>query len=112
MAQGPNERNGSPGRPVRLLTNAGSVLAEVVRQPEATMREIARRCGKTERAVWEVLQSLEDAGFLRRRRQGRRNRYDLDLAAIRRQVDAEAAALFAVAQHSNGHRATVGSARV
>ena len=60
---------------VRFLTSAARVLATVADQPAVTMREIARRCGQTERAIWQQINQLEQAGFLERQREGRRNRY-------------------------------------
>ena len=77
------------GGGVRILTNAARVLATVARQPAATMRDIAQQCGQTERAVWDQLHQLERAGLLSSRREGRRNRYEVDQAAVQRQLFAE-----------------------
>ena len=82
---------------VRFLTSAARVLAAVMKEPGATMRVLARRCGKTERAVWQQLQELERAGLLRRQRQGRRNRYEVDLSAVERQLLVESAPLLGAA---------------
>ena len=78
---------------VLFLTSAARVLAAVVREPGATIRDIALRCGKTERAVWQQLQELERVGLLRRRREGRRNRYEVDLSAVQKQLMSEGAPL-------------------
>ena len=78
---------------VRLLTSAARVLATVADQPAVTMREIARRCGQTERAIWQQLGQLERAGFLKRQREGRRNRYEVDQSAVARQLLVESSAL-------------------
>ncbi|MCH8066937.1 MAG: helix-turn-helix transcriptional regulator [Chloroflexi bacterium] len=78
---------------VRLLTSAARVLATVADQPAVTMREIARRCGQTERAIWQQLGQLERAGFLKRKREGRRNRYEVDQSAVARQLLVESSAL-------------------
>ena len=80
---------------IRFLTSAARVLTTVIREPGATVREIARRCDKTERAVWQQLQELERAGLLRRRREGRRNRYEVDLVAVESQLQVEGAGLLA-----------------
>ncbi len=77
------------GSGVRMLTNAARVLATVAREPAATMRDIAKQCGQTERAVWDQLHQLERAGLLTSRREGRRNRYEIDQAAVQRQLLSE-----------------------
>lgn len=88
------QTDGSAGMTeVRFLSSAARVLAAVVKEPGATMRELARRCDRTERAVWQQLQELERAGLLRRRRHGRRNRYEVDLSAVERQLLVESAPL-------------------
>ena len=81
------------GGQVQFLTNAARVLTTVARDPGATIREIASRVGQTERAVWEQLQKLEGAGLLSRERTGRRNRYQVDQAAVERQLLTEGSAL-------------------
>jgi len=40
--------------------------------------EIAEAAGVTERSAYRILADLADAGYLRRIRAGRRNRYELD----------------------------------
>ena len=81
------------GVDVRFLTSAARVLATVADQPAVTMREIAHRCGQTERAIWQQLGQLERAGFLKRQREGRRNRYEVDQSAVARQLLVESSAL-------------------
>lgn len=58
-----------------FLTNHSHVLLCLVRTPEATMREVADLVGITERAVQRIVADLEEAGYLKRRRVGRRNTY-------------------------------------
>ena len=84
---------GDSDKEVRLFTGAGHVLAAVLSDPGATIRDLARRCDRTERGVWQVLQELQRAGLLRRQRQGRRNLYEVDVQAIGRQLQAESAPL-------------------
>ena len=84
---------------VALLSSTGRVLVEVLRDPNATMREIAHQCGKTERAVWQLLCELERAGLLRRRKHGRRNRYEVNVPALERTLSGEATPLLALASH-------------
>ena len=81
------------GGRVQFLTSAARVLTTVAREPGATIREIATRVGQTERAVWEQLQKLEGAGLLSHERTGRRNRYQVDQAAVERQLLTEGSAL-------------------
>ena len=81
------------GVQVQFLTSAARVLTTVARDPGATIREIASKVGQTERAVWEQLRQLEGAGLLSRERTGRRNRYQIDQAAVERQLLTEGSAL-------------------
>ena len=61
-----------------FLTNHAHVLIAISRDRELRQREIAGLVGITEGAVQRILQELEAAGFLRRERVGRRNRYHID----------------------------------
>lgn len=83
-------RASSPGRPARrgrgasrrdwtLLDNHAHVLVCLAGDPGLRLRDLAVRIGITERAVQELVNDLEREGLLRRRRAGRRNRYELDL---------------------------------
>ena len=58
-----------------FLTNHAHVLLVVRRDPHARLREIADAVGVTDRAVQLILGDLEDAGYLRRTKVGRRNEY-------------------------------------
>jgi len=58
-----------------FLTNHGHVLLAVAAQPEARLRDIADRVGITERAAQLIVSDLVDAGYLTKRRDGRRNSY-------------------------------------
>jgi DNA-binding IclR family transcriptional regulator len=66
-----------------FLTSHGLVLVYIGRYPEATVRQIAAALGITEWTVHKVLRELEETGYVRRHRIGRRNsyhvNYDLDL---------------------------------
>lgn len=59
-----------------FLTNHAHVLIYVARDPGARVREIADAVGITERTAQGILTDLVDAGYLRRTKEGRRNRYD------------------------------------
>jgi DNA-binding IclR family transcriptional regulator len=61
-----------------FMTAHGLALVEVRRNPDVTVRELALQLGLTERHVHRVLSDLAQAGYLRRHRIGRRNRYELD----------------------------------
>jgi DNA-binding MarR family transcriptional regulator len=63
------------GRGWTFLTNHGHVLVCVACDPQARIRDIAGQVGITERAVQLILRDLEDGGYVRRRRVGRRNEY-------------------------------------
>lgn len=60
-----------------FLTNHTHVMLAIKRSPELRQREIAAMVGITEGAVQRILGELEDAGYLRRERVGRRNRYEV-----------------------------------
>jgi predicted transcriptional regulator len=61
-----------------LLTNHGRVLLYVAAQPVARERDIAAVVGITERATQRIVNELATAGYIDRRRNGRRNVYQLN----------------------------------
>jgi DNA-binding MarR family transcriptional regulator len=67
----PDERNSE----WTFLTNHGQVLVCVYNDPDIRLREIGELVGITERAAHRIVGELEQAGYLRRQRNGRRNRY-------------------------------------
>lgn len=58
-----------------FLSNHGHVLLCLAQEPELLMREVAERVGISVRAVQRIVADLEDAGYLEREKDGRRNRY-------------------------------------
>lgn len=62
-----------------FLTNHARVLLAIARDPDARLRTIAAACLITERAVQAIIADLEEAGYLRRQRGGRRTQYTLSL---------------------------------
>lgn len=60
-----------------FLTNHAHVLLCIAKEPEARMRDVASFVGITERAVQRIVADLEEAGYLIRIRQGRRNQYEV-----------------------------------
>ena len=61
-----------------FLTNHAHVIVCVARDPEVRMRDVAEQVGITERAAQRIVSELVEAGYLDRRREGRRNRYELN----------------------------------
>ena len=62
-----------------FLTNHAQVLLLLLEDPEARARDLAQRMGVTERAVQRIIAELIEAEYLSRTREGRRNRYEVNL---------------------------------
>jgi Winged helix-turn-helix DNA-binding len=60
-----------------FLSNHGQVLLCIARDPDVRLREIGDQIGITERAAHRIVGELADAGYILRRRNGRRNRYTI-----------------------------------
>jgi len=60
-----------------FLTNHAHVLLCVAQRPGIRVREVARSVGVTERCVQRILTELEEAGYVTRVHQGRRNHYEV-----------------------------------
>lgn len=63
--------------PWTFLTNHAHVLLCIAKDPAVRMRDVAEKVGVTERAVQRIVTDLEDAGYLKRHRDGRQNRYEI-----------------------------------
>jgi DNA-binding MarR family transcriptional regulator len=61
-----------------FVTNHARVLAFVAAHPNARLRDIAATVGITERTAGQIVTDLEQAGYLGKSRDGRRNRYTID----------------------------------
>jgi len=61
-----------------VLSNYGHVLVALAQDSGARLRDVAERVGITERAAQRIVADLEASGVLRRYREGRRNRYEID----------------------------------
>ncbi len=61
-----------------FLTNHAHVLLCLARDPGIRLRDVAEGVGITERAAQRIVADLVEAGYLERRREGRRNRYRLN----------------------------------
>ena len=71
-------RRGEAGAPPwTFLSNHAHVLLCIAQDPAARMRDVAELVGVTERAVQRIVAELEEAGYLRRERDGRRNHYEV-----------------------------------
>ena len=66
-------------RPWTFLSNYAHVLVCLADDPTARMRDVAERVGITERAAIRIVKNLEEAGVLSRQREGRRNRYRINM---------------------------------
>jgi DNA-binding Lrp family transcriptional regulator len=67
-----------------FLTNHALVLIHVIDHPRSTLREIAAAVGITERATLSILRALEEDGMISRQKEGRRNRYWVNIEALLR----------------------------
>jgi DNA-binding MarR family transcriptional regulator len=61
----------------RFVTNHAHVLQCIAANPDARLRDIAAMVGITERATASIVSDLEQAGYLTRSRDGRRNVYEV-----------------------------------
>ena len=61
-----------------FITNYGLVLSYIFHNPSHTAREIANHVGITERTTHKIISDLEEAGYIDRRKSGRRNLYTVD----------------------------------
>lgn len=62
-----------------FLSNHTHVLLVLATTPDVVLREVADKVGITERAVQRILSELEAEGFVDRKKDGRKNRYTLNL---------------------------------
>ena len=60
-----------------FLSNHAQVLLCIANDPGVRLREIGDQVGITERAVHRIVRELDEAGYLARERDGRRNRYTI-----------------------------------
>ncbi|MEE8339206.1 MAG: winged helix-turn-helix domain-containing protein [Xanthomonadales bacterium] len=62
-----------------FFSNNAHVLVCLTQAPQPTTREMAISVGITERAVQRIVKKMVEAGVLKVGKDGRRNRYELDL---------------------------------
>ena len=65
------------GRDWTFLSTYALVFLAVAQNPQATLRQIGSVVGITERAAQQIVAELVEEGYLRRFREGRRNRYEI-----------------------------------
>jgi hypothetical protein len=58
-----------------FLTNHAQALACIAGDPQVRLRDIATKLGITERTAYGIVTDLEDAGYVVKDKDGRRNRY-------------------------------------
>jgi hypothetical protein len=61
-----------------FLTNHAQVVVCIAHDPGVRLRDIGERIGITERAAHRIVTELADAGYLTRRRDGRRSHYTIN----------------------------------
>ena len=61
-----------------FLTNHAQVLTRLARHPRITALEIASEVGITERATRKIIADLDAAGYIQKKREGRRVRYRIN----------------------------------
>lgn len=61
----------------RFVTNHAHVLETIANDPTARLRDIALTVGITERTAAQIVNDLEEAGYVTKIRDGRRNRYEV-----------------------------------
>ena len=69
--------SGQDGKPWRFVTSHTQVLLCLARNPEIRIRDVAQATGITERAAQRIIADLVEAGFVERKRVGRRNQYNV-----------------------------------
>ncbi|HVB01617.1 MAG TPA: helix-turn-helix domain-containing protein [Acidimicrobiales bacterium] len=62
-----------------FLTNHGRALVCIAHDPGARLRDIAESLGVTERTAFGIVTDLTQAGYVSKDREGRRNRYEIQV---------------------------------
>ena len=90
-----------------FLSNHAHVLVCIDRDPTIRTRDIATAVGITERATQAIVSDLVEAGYVTRRREGRRNTYTVAVdAPFRHPIEANHAVgdLLAMLDRSSKHQ--------
>jgi DNA-binding MarR family transcriptional regulator len=70
--------NSSDTKTWTFLTNHAQILLCIADTPDIRLRDMAERVGITERATQRILADLIEAGYVKSKRIGRRNRYTVN----------------------------------
>jgi DNA-binding MarR family transcriptional regulator len=70
--------SGNGDHAFRFVTNHAHVLQIVSADPTVRLRDIADTVGITERTASQIVSDLEQAGYLTKTRNGRRNHYEVN----------------------------------
>ncbi len=62
-----------------FITNHGLILSYLGHNPRSIAKEIASHIGVTERTTHKIISDLEAEGYIVRRKEGRRNVYQVNL---------------------------------
>jgi MarR-like DNA-binding transcriptional regulator SgrR of sgrS sRNA len=62
-----------------FMTSHARVLLALARDPNATVAELAEAVEITERSAYRMLADLQKEGYVRRRKNGRQNSYEINL---------------------------------
>jgi DNA-binding MarR family transcriptional regulator len=68
-------------KPWRFFTNHTQVLLCIARDDDVRLRDVAEEVGITERAAQRIVADLVEAGFVERKKIGRRNHYSIERRA-------------------------------
>jgi hypothetical protein len=60
-----------------FLSNHGRALLCITRDPTTRLRDVASELGITERRAYDIVNDLSEAGYVRKLKEGRRNRYEV-----------------------------------
>jgi hypothetical protein len=60
-----------------FLSNHGRALLCISCDPTTRLRDIASDLGITERRAYDIVSDLTEAGYVRKQKEGRRNRYEV-----------------------------------
>ena len=71
-------KKSEPDKNWTFLSNHGHVLVHLSRKPDALIREVADSVGITERSAQAILADLQEAGYLKVIKKGRRNEYKIN----------------------------------
>jgi len=61
-----------------FLTNHALVLIYIAHHPRVTARDLSNAIGITERTTRKIIADLLEAGYITKKREGRRNRYRIN----------------------------------